>query len=168
MSPARSTSSGPGAATTSASRTIATTEQPGDGARPRRAQGAVGEARAGRHGEPGGVQAGDLLGDVGEALGHARRAEDLGDGVGLVGVEVQDLPGPVRVVLVVDGHLDRAVAAHDESQEHPRAGGQLVADADARQEGLDDVHGAMLPPRGRSCAGTTAGWPAARAAAARS
>ena len=139
-SPARSTSSGVGEGTTSASRTIATIEQPVSVRARVSPRGRPSNGEPGADREPGGLQPGHLAGEVGEALGQPRSAQHLGDGVGLLGVEPEHAERAVGVALVVGDDLRAALALDDDADDLPGARRQFVPDAHPGQQCLLELH----------------------------
>jgi hypothetical protein len=91
-----------------------------------------------------GLQARHLAGEVGEPLGESRRAQDVGQGVDLLGVQPEDAARPVGVPAVVDGQLRTALPPHDDAEQLAGLRPELVADADAGQHCLLEVHARMV------------------------
>ncbi len=103
------------------------------------------------NGEPGrdldlpGVQAGHLLGQVGETFHHARRAEDLGQRFGLLVGQAEHRTGLVRVGGGVDDDLEITCAPCDHTNSIAVVVVELVAQADSGQQDFLDLHG-LHPP----------------------
>src|SRR5919197_6644985 len=69
----------------------------------------------------------------------ARTAQQLGQGHALLRRQLQGLPASVGIDGVVDQELPATATMGDDADPLAGPGGELVADADARQRGLVDL-----------------------------
>ena len=86
------------------------------------------------------LEPGHLAGQFGEPLSDPRRAQNLGHRVGLFIVEAEDRPGLVRIVARVQDDVEVAAAPGDDADPVTLVAGELVSQADARQQHLLDIH----------------------------
>ena len=87
-----------------------------------------------------GVESGHFSGEVGEAFGDPGRTEDLGKGFGLLVGEPEDLLGLVRIVAGIDDDLEVTGAPGDDADAVAVPVLELVAQTDAGQQYLFDIH----------------------------
>jgi hypothetical protein len=139
-SPASSASLGGGEAITSSPRTMATIDAPV------RVRARVSPSGRPANREPGSIpicpalSPGTLFRQVGEPLGDPGRAEDLGHRVAFLGGEPQQQPGLVGIPAVIGDHFEVALPTGHNPDTAALRRGELVAQPDARQQHLIDVH----------------------------
>jgi hypothetical protein len=90
-------------------------------------------------------QALDPLGQRGQVLDQPGRAQQLGQGVGLLFGELDDLLTGVGVLAVVDQQVAPAGAVGDDPELPAGPGGEVVAQPHPRQVRLLDVHPGAAP-----------------------
>src|ERR671921_530221 len=107
--------------------------------------GPAGVRAARPDGQPVDGQALDPLGEGGQVLDQPGRPQQLGQGVGLLVGELDDLLAGVGVVAVVDQQVAAAGAVGHHSQLPAGLGGEVVPQPHPGQVGLLDVHAGAAP-----------------------
>ena len=144
-SSACSISAGPGDASTTSLRTIATIDAPvrvrvvGVPERPVRERATRPDV------DLTGLQPRYFAGQLGEPLGDPRCAQNLGDRVGLFVGEVKDRLGLVGIVARVPDDVEFAAAPGNDPDPLAVVAGELISHADAGQQHLFDVHRRYRP-----------------------